>query len=474
VDVIVGDLGDAETVARAMAGVTKVVMCARARSDVASDLSNVDKAGMANLIKAMTDGSSKRQDREREAARRAAAAAKRAAEAQAGGAPAADGGRKPRVRPAQARAAEAARAAEPHRPATKFTLVKFSLAAQGSRDWTPDVSAPVAPPPGSAMPRAMRARATQLPVEVLITDGGDLRWAGQIAPRGDAQVSGPLRLPAGMGYRTLRSAAGLVMRVRGDGKRYSCVLRSGDARKGEEEHWYQASFATRPTWEPLRVPFSDFRPLSPTAPPLDTGRITRLGFRFDSKTQPRAAMAATQAPQPAAPRADRSGSREAASREARGEAAVVAKENLFALECAFIKALPGGAEPDFVLVGCAGVGLDPDVLDKATESKRAAEALLRNSGLGYTIVRPGPLLDEPGGAKALLFDQGGRITEGIAIADVADVCLRAMHEAEARNTSFEVCQESSVAESRYELVAHLPVASANYLQPALVGLEKNT
>ena len=149
-------------------------------------------------------------------------------------------------------------------------------------------------------------------------------------------------------------------------------------------------------------------------------------------------------------------------------------ENLFALECGFIKALPGGAEPDFVFIGCAGVGLDPDAPGPAAESRRAAEQLLRNSGLGYTIVRPGPLRDEPGGAKALLFDQGGRITEGIAIADVADVCLRAMHEAEARNTTFEVCHEYSGGDSRYELVAHLPVASGNYLQPALVGLEKNT
>ena len=33
--------------------------------------------------------------------------------------------------------------------------------------------------------------------------------------------------------------------------------------------------------------------------------------------------------------------------------------------------------------------------------KRRGEAALRNSGLGYTVVRPGPLMEEPGGYKAL-------------------------------------------------------------------------
>ena len=43
--------------------------------------------------------------------------------------------------------------------------------------------------------------------------------------------------------------------------------------------------------------------------------------------------------------------------------------------------------------------------------RQAAEAQLRNSGLGYTIIRPGPLFEEPGGRKALVFDQGNRISQ---------------------------------------------------------------
>ena len=55
---------------------------------------------------------------------------------------------------------------------------------------------------------------------------------------------------------------------------------------------------------------------------------------------------------------------------------------------------------------------------------RRGEDILRSTGLGYTIVRPGPLLEEPGGYKALVFDQGNRITQSISIADVADVSLK--------------------------------------------------
>lgn len=84
------------------------------------------------------------------------------------------------------------------------------------------------------------------------------------------------------------------------------------------------------------------------------------------------------------------------------------------------QALPGGDESDFILVSCAGVGAGDDKGDigaaamltsgrpttaVALAAKRRGEAALRNSGLGYTVVRPGPLMEEPGGYKALVFDQ---------------------------------------------------------------------
>ena len=73
-----------------------------------------------------------------------------------------------------------------------------------------------------------------------------------------------------------------------------------------------------------------------------------------------------------------------------------------------MQALPAGSETDFILVSCAGV-VTPGVTDLQQESvtaaKRLGEDSLKTSGLAYTIVRPGPIIDEPGGYKALVFDQ---------------------------------------------------------------------
>ena len=121
-----------------------------------------------------------------------------------------------------------------------------------------------------------------------------------------------------------------------------------------------------------------------------------------------------------------------------------------------------------------------DDRDKVVASKRQGERVLRNSGLGYTIIRPGNLVEEPGGNKALVFDQGNRITMPISCADVADVCVKALHDEEARNKSFDVCYEYGAGgagggeESQYELVQQVRGKSNNYLTPALSVLEKNT
>jgi hypothetical protein len=67
-------------------------------------------------------------------------------------------------------------------------------------------------------------------------------------------------------------------------------------------------------------------------------------------------------------------------------------------------------------------------------------------------------------------------THGVGYADVADVCLRALHASEAVNKTFELCYESGPQEGTalYELVAHMPTRDANYLVPALANLERNT
>ena len=73
-----------------------------------------------------------------------------------------------------------------------------------------------------------------------------------------------------------------------------------------------------------------------------------------------------------------------------------------------LQAMPTGEETDFILVSCAGALVaddEPATAAAVLSHKRKGEQALRHSGLGYTIIRPGPLLEEPGGYKALVFDQ---------------------------------------------------------------------
>jgi len=145
----------------------------------------------------------------------------------------------------------------------------------------------------------------------------------------------------------------------------------------------------------------------------------------------------------------------------------------FRLKVDWVKALPSGPESDVILVSCSGYQYDSDEKERYLKPKRAGEAHLRNSGLGYSIIRASSLVDVPGGQKALLFDQGSRLSGSISSADVADVCIRCLHNSEARNKTFEVSNESDQSDSGFELVAHIPDKS-DYLTGAVRGLERNS
>jgi uncharacterized protein YbjT (DUF2867 family) len=443
VQVVEGDVGDAEAVARAVNGCSKVVMCARARSDIPSDVTNVERTGVGNLIKALLDG--------------------------------------------QNSAAVAAKQRRGER--NKITLFKFK-GEHTLEGWAQDATTDQGAGAGASGTQGLRR--VGLVKEAASTLGasaedGELDWSGYVFGRGDAQISGPLQ---GVQPRELAASDGLVLRCLGDGKRYSCVLKTESA-DGSSAHWYAASFPTRMAWQPVRLPFNDFRPLEPGAPPLDPGAITRLGFRFEMRAQPKKAGTPLGDTAAAAPSRGKASARGKgafdpdeefrallAAQQTSGVTAAPEPDtsNNFRLCVAMVKALPGGGEPDFVLVSCAGAGLEAEEAEKVVAAKRQGEALLKNSGLGYTILRPGNLLEAPGGYKALVFDQGGRISEGITCADVADVCVQALHDGEARNRSFDVCHEYTPAagESRFELLAHLPGKSGSYLTTGLKGLAKNT
>jgi hypothetical protein len=69
--------------------------------------------------------------------------------------------------------------------------------------------------------------------------------------------------------------------------------------------------------------------------------------------------------------------------------------------------------------------------NQVIDFKKKGEEALRNSGLGYTIIRAGELVEEPGGYKALLFDQSDRIQDSISCADLADICVKVCQTPEA-------------------------------------------
>ena len=71
--------------------------------------------------------------------------------------------------------------------------------------------------------------------------------------------------------------------------------------------------------------------------------------------------------------------------------------------------------------------------------------------------------------------KGNRIDSGISCVDVADICMRALHSPAARNKTFEVAHEAlaPIDMGGYELVAHLPDKSNDYLSSALTSMEKN-
>lgn len=78
--------------------------------------------------------------------------------------------------------------------------------------------------------------------------------------------------------------------------------------------------------------------------------------------------------------------------------------------------------------------------------KRQAEAYLIDSGIDYTIIRAGGLLDEPGGLRELLVSKQdvfltntpNGIPPSIPRADVAEVAVQALREPEARNKAFDL------------------------------------
>jgi hypothetical protein len=383
-----GNVSDYSSVKKAMASCDKVVMCAKPKTNVTVELSNVDVEGVQNVIRAFHDLRNERAQREK---------------------------------------AQQARA---KRAITKFKsssdLESWSVRKAGHKTRS----------------RFSGVTAELQEFSLQLTERG-ARFSGYVLTRGgEALITTAMHVPIFM-----RGSEGIMMKVCGDGKRYTALLWA-QADDSDRELCYQATFGTRRGFRVVRLPFNAFQPVEPGQPPLDLGRVTHLGIMFEARRQ----------------------------RENKDPTEVYSTTNDFNLEVHFIKLLPRGQEPDIIYLSCAGSALAEDERERVSRTKQEGESRIRNSGLGYTVVRPGVLLEEPGGSNALLFDQGNRIDQGISCADVADICLRSLHDSAAVNKSFDVCYERPADESngQYELVASVPDRKSNYLSSALAPLEKNT
>lgn len=77
--------------------------------------------------------------------------------------------------------------------------------------------------------------------------------------------------------------------------------------------------------------------------------------------------------------------------------------------------------------------------------KRKAEQYLADSGMPYTIIRAGGLLDKPGGLRELLVGKDDELlqteTKSVPRADVAEVCLQALKFEESKFKAFDLASK---------------------------------
>ncbi len=103
---------------------------------------------------------------------------------------------------------------------------------------------------------------------------------------------------------------------------------------------------------------------------------------------------------------------------------------------------PGGPQIILVTGFSIGHGLAHALnTPERLADRRCAEALVRRSGLPYTIVRPTWLTSDPPGHYAITLTEDPSADGMIARADLAAVCLAAAAESAARGTTFAVFAE---------------------------------
>jgi len=101
-----------------------------------------------------------------------------------------------------------------------------------------------------------------------------------------------------------------------------------------------------------------------------------------------------------------------------------------------------GGTDDSNFLNTIGRKEDQPLSGNILQWKRKAESYLVNSGLPYTIIHPGGLLDKAGGEREIVFGVDDELlkekTRSIPRADVAEVCVQSLLSPLALNRAFDI------------------------------------
>lgn len=234
-------------------------------------------------------------------------------------------------------------------------------------------------------------------------------------------------------FLDLGDHSGLVVRVVGDGKVYTVVLRTDVYESQGIE--YHANFPTSEKgFTTARLPFSSFTPfkngrsVSPDASSgaLDRHKLLAMGLSFRPQLNGK-------------------------------------NDGSFYLSVVHIKAYRKRDEPEFVYISDSEVKGDDLALPAAAGAiatqadapsavlprelvKRRGEEILRSSGLTYFILRPSELDDRKGGKRRIAFSQGDPpVGNTVSRTDVAEVVVRSLLDPRACNVACSVTESPVVA-----------------------------
>ena len=221
----------------------------------------------------------------------------------------------------------------------------------------------------------------------------------------------------------LSSAAGIALRVRGDGRRYKLILRNS---AGWDTPTHTAVFQSPPDgeWGTVRLHWSDFTPIFRAktmvgAPPLDPTTIFSIQlmlskFEKDGDLNPTHRVGPFRLPVAKMWAHKAEGSAGSSSSPAASSPPVWVHLSSAGVTRPSRPGIDVDAEPPAVKMNA--------MLGGILDWKLAAEDALRGSGLRCAVVRPTALTEEPGGMPVQL-GQGDTLKGKISRDDVADLCV---------------------------------------------------